>query len=390
MDRNTSQKSFKKFSRNSKTNNSKKGNGGNKKYTENKFSKKSFKDKSFKHTSSRENTKKTRSKSEFHKSKTETTKPDAKTKVSSSQFKNNAGSSTPHNTKSGLKSKSGSKFKARGEQPKRFQKNIRNKGKFPKKPNYNLEKKLPKKVKEKEELHQRHEIRLNKYIANAGICSRREADKLIESGMITVNGQKIIELGYKVLLSDTIRYGNTILKQENFTYILLNKPKDYITTTNDPQQRKTVMDLVTDAGEERFFPVGRLDRDTTGLLVLTNDGELAQKLMHPSYDVRKIYHVELDKPFTNEDYEHLTEGVLLDDGLAMVDEAVILTPDKRSVGLEIHSGKNRIIRRIFEHLGYKVIKLDRTMYAGLDKKELPRGHWRFLTEKEVIRIKYFA
>ncbi len=233
-------------------------------------------------------------------------------------------------------------------------------------------------------------IRLNKYIADAGICSRREADELISAGKITVNGKVITELGYKIKASDSVKYGKAELRQEKPVYILLNKPKDYITTTDDPQERKIVMDLVRNACEERIYPVGRLDRDTTGLLLFTNDGELAQKLSHPSYEVSKIYQVDLNKPIQEEDYQKLVEGVLLSDGIALLDKVAILNPEKTSIGVELHLGRNRIIRRIFEHLGYEVIKLDRTMYAGLTKKDLSRGKWRTLTDKEIIRIKYFA
>ncbi|MCC9165330.1 rRNA pseudouridine synthase [Pontibacter sp. XAAS-A31] len=232
-------------------------------------------------------------------------------------------------------------------------------------------------------------IRLNRYIANAGVCSRREADSLIESGEIKVNGEVITEMGYKVKPSDTIQYGKKILNREKLVYVLLNKPKDFITTTEDPEGRKTVMSLVEKASSERIFPVGRLDRNTTGLLLFTNDGELAQKLTHPSNDVRKIYQVELDKPITKEDFAKVAEGVELEDGKAEVDDVAMLGDTKKFLGLEIHIGRNRIVRRIFEHLGYEVVTLDRVQYAGLTKKDLPRGNWRYLTEKEVVRLKYF-
>ena len=233
------------------------------------------------------------------------------------------------------------------------------------------------------------EIRLNKFIANAGVCSRREADKLIEAGEIKVNGKVISELGYKVNKDDNILYQNKVLKREKMVYVLLNKPKDFITTTSDPENRKTVMQLVSEACDERIYPVGRLDRNTTGLIVLTNDGELAKKLSHPSYEVKKLYQVDIDKPISDEDFIKIQEGIILDDGPATVDEIAIVTPDRKSLGLEIHIGRNRIVRRIFEHLGYEVVRLDRVMYAGLTKLDLPRGKWRYLSDKEVIKLKHF-
>ena len=233
-------------------------------------------------------------------------------------------------------------------------------------------------------------IRLNKYIANAGLCSRREADGLIETGQITVNGKVVNELGYKINPGDIVKYGNRILNPEKMVYILVNKPKDYITTTEDPEGRHTVMELVAGACQERVYPVGRLDRNTTGLLLLTNDGELAEKLMHPSNEINKIYQVELDKPITTEDFEKINEGLELEDGFIKPDDLALVTPDAMVVGIEIHSGRNRIVRRIFESLGYEVTKLDRTVYAGLNKKDLPRGKWRFLNEKEVVRLKYLV
>ncbi|GAB4041710.1 hypothetical protein GCM10028774_50720 [Spirosoma jeollabukense] len=221
------------------------------------------------------------------------------------------------------------------------------------------------------------------------MCSRREADELIAQGDIFVNGKVVTEMGYKVKEGDTVKYGTKVLNPERFVYVLLNKPKDYITTTEDPEERKTVMELVADAGNFRMYPVGRLDRNTTGLLLVTNDGELADKLTHPSNNIRKIYQVELDKPITDEHFEALKKGIELEDGPIKPDALSIVTPDAYVVGIEIHSGRNRIVRRMFESLGYEVTKLDRTTYAGLTKKELPRGKWRFLDPKEVVKLKYF-
>lgn len=232
-------------------------------------------------------------------------------------------------------------------------------------------------------------IRLNKYIADAGVCSRREADKLIEAGEIKVNGNTVTELGYKVSRKDAVTYNGRRLSQEKLVYVLLNKPKDFITTVDDPEDRKTVMQLVQTACDERIYPVGRLDRNTTGLLLLTNDGELATRLTHPSHNVKKIYQVDLDKPLTEEDAEKIREGLMLEDGEAKVDELAILSEDQTILGVEIHIGRNRIVRRIFEHLGYEVIRLDRVMFAGLTKKDLPRGKWRYLSQKELIRLKHF-
>ncbi|GAB3007805.1 hypothetical protein GCM10027284_27500 [Cyclobacterium sediminis] len=232
------------------------------------------------------------------------------------------------------------------------------------------------------------EIRLNKFIANAGICSRRDADKLIENGEISVNGKVVNEMGYKVLRKDRVVYKGKSIRPEKPVYILLNKPKDFITTTDDPFERKTVMHLVENACEERLFPVGRLDRNTTGLLLFTNDGELSAKLTHPSYEIKKIYQVTLDKPIAKNDVEAILEGVTLEDGLTEVDDLQVLSKDRTIMGIEIHSGKNRIVRRIFAHFGYEVIALDRVTFAGLSKKDIPRGNYRFLEEKEVINLKF--
>jgi 23S rRNA pseudouridine2605 synthase len=230
-------------------------------------------------------------------------------------------------------------------------------------------------------------IRLNRYIANSGVCSRRDADLLITTGEITVNGEIIIELGFKVQATDVVKYSGQTLKREKNVYVLLNKPKDFITTTNDPEDRRTVMDLVSGAAKERLFPVGRLDRNTTGLILLTNDGELAEKLSHPSNKIKKIYQVTLDQPLEDRDLEKIQKGLHLEDGPAEVDDIAIITPDKINLGVEIHIGRNRIVRRIFESLGYNVVKLDRVLYAELTKKDLPRGNWRYLTDTEVAKLK---
>lgn len=231
---------------------------------------------------------------------------------------------------------------------------------------------------------------LNKYVAHAGICSRRDAAEFVKSGKVSVNGQTITEPGFKVSRTDEIRFqGKKLSSAKNLVYILLNKPKDHITTTEDPQGRKTVMDIVKKATAERVYPVGRLDRNTTGVLILTNDGELAQKLSHPSYEVRKIYEVTLDKPLVKKDFEELMNGITLEDGFIAPDSlAYANARDKSVIGIEIHSGKNRIVRRIFEKLGYDVRNLDRVMYANLTKKNVERGKWRFLQEKEVRLLKF--
>lgn len=232
-------------------------------------------------------------------------------------------------------------------------------------------------------------IRLNKYISNSGICSRRDADVLIAAGAVTVNGNIVTEMGYKVSPEDIIVYGGERLVNEKKKYLLLNKPKGYITTSDDPQKRKTVMNLIHGACKERIYPVGRLDRNTTGILLFTNDGEMAKKLTHPSFGARKVYHVETDKNVTQADLTRLVEGIELEDGVTVVDQAHFVGDglDKKKIGIEIHSGKNRIVRRLFEYLGYEVVKLDRVVFAGLTKKELPKGTYRFLTEKEVGFLK---
>jgi 23S rRNA pseudouridine2605 synthase len=231
------------------------------------------------------------------------------------------------------------------------------------------------------------ETRLNKFLSNAGICSRREADKLIQQGIITINDVVVTELGCRVRPGDTVRYNGQIIGKENFVYVLLNKPKDYITTMNDPEGRKTVMDIMGQATKERIFPVGRLDRNTTGLLLFTNDGDLAQTLTHPKYEVKKVYIAVLDKNLSSDDMDNLMKGIELEDGEAKVDNIAYIQGDKARVGVEIHSGKNRIIRRMFEKLGYEVEQLDRVYYAGLTKKELMRGRYRFLNDEEVMELK---
>ncbi len=227
-------------------------------------------------------------------------------------------------------------------------------------------------------------IRLNKYLANSGMCSRREADRMIKAGQVQVNGETVTEMGVKVSLDDEVKYNGLIIKPEHKRYILLNKPKDYITTLKDPNARHTVMDLIEGACKERVYPVGRLDRNTTGVLLFTNDGDLAKKLTHPSNEIQKIYHVTTDKSVSVADIEKITEGFELEDGFIKADEVGYLDPrDKSEIGIRIHSGRNRIVRRIFEYLGYDVVKLDRVMFAGLDKKGLTRGRWRFLSDREV-------
>ena len=249
-----------------------------------------------------------------------------------------------------------------------------------------------KQIQYREEMKDPNEpIRLNKYLANAGVCSRREADDFITAGVVTVNGQVVTELGTKVKLGDEVRFHDQTISIERKIYILLNKPKDYVTTVEDPQDRKTVMDLVKGACKERIYPVGRLDRNTTGVLLLTNDGEMASKLTHPRFLKKKIYHVRLDKNLTAADMHQLATGIQLEDGEIHADEVSYTSDtDKTLVGVEIHSGRNRIVRRMFEALGYHVLRLDRVQFAGLTKKNLRRGDWRFLTEKEVNMLRMGA
>ncbi len=245
---------------------------------------------------------------------------------------------------------------------------------------------------------QTDEIRLNKYLSHAGVASRRAADELIKEGRVKVNGEIVKEMGYKVKVKDKVQFDGKVLNLERKYYVLLNKPKDYITTLSDERDRRTVMDLLRGVYEQinspkkpRLYPVGRLDRNTTGVLLITNDGELAQKLTHPSTEVRKVYHVILNSKLKQEDFDKIAEGgVVLEDGIAEVDEIAYPNPkNKAEVGVQIHTGKNRFIRRLFEALGYEVEKLDRVFFAGLTKKDLSRGRWRFLNEEEVRQLKYF-
>ena len=231
---------------------------------------------------------------------------------------------------------------------------------------------------------------LNKFIAHSGVCSRRDAAELVKAGKVKVNGQLITEPGYKVKGTDEVKVnGKIVTRQKNLVYILLNKPKDFITTTSDPQGRQTVLSLIRHATPERIYPVGRLDRNTTGVLLFTNDGDLAQKLSHPSYEIKKIYEVRLNKPLTKKDFDTMINGINLEDGFIAPDSLAFAdAKDKAIIGIEIHSGRNRIVRRMFEHLGYDVKNLDRVLYANLTKKNVDRGKWRFLSEKEVRLLKY--
>ena len=231
-------------------------------------------------------------------------------------------------------------------------------------------------------------IRLNKFMANAGVCSRREADELIQQGVVKVNGTPVTELGTKITRNDVVEYNDKVVTLESKCYVLLNKPKDCVTTSDDPNGRTTVMDLVKGACTERIYPVGRLDRNTTGVLLLTNDGDLASKLTHPKYVKKKIYQVWTDKPISEDDMQHIADGIELDDGPIHADAVSYVSPtDRKQAGIEIHSGRNRVVRRIFETLGYHVVKLDRVYFAGLTKKNLARGKWRYLTQEEVNFLK---
>ncbi|MFA6361167.1 MAG: pseudouridine synthase, partial [Dysgonamonadaceae bacterium] len=255
-----------------------------------------------------------------------------------------------------------------------------------------LRKKKPfKQVKYKENADPTAPIRLNKYLANAGVCSRREADEFIQAGVVKVNGEVITELGTKIMRADEVTFHDKPIQLESKVYVLLNKPKGFVTTTDDPENRKTVMDLVRSACSERIYPVGRLDRGTTGVLLLTNDGDLASKLTHPRYEKRKIYQVWVDKPVAIEHMQAIADGVELEDGEILVDAISYVTEeDLTQIGIEIHSGKNRIVRRLFEKFGYRILRLDRVYFAGLTKKNLSRGRWRYLTEKEVNMLRMGA
>ena len=281
-----------------------------------------------------------------------------------------------------------------GEQRPRFQGGQQPKNARPKRQrtgNYNPNAKysMKKQIEYKDILTDPNEpIRLNKFLANAGICSRREADEFITAGVVSVNGVVVTELGTKIKRTDEVKFHDEAVSVERKVYVLLNKPKDCVTTSDDPQERKTVMHCVKDACKERIYPVGRLDRNTTGVLLLTNDGDMASKLTHPKYLKKKIYHVHCDKNVTKADLEQIASGITLDDGEIRADAVSYASEtDKKQVGIEIHSGKNRIVRRIFESLGYKVVKLDRVYFAGLTKKGLKRGDWRFLTEMEVNMLR---
>ncbi len=241
-----------------------------------------------------------------------------------------------------------------------------------------------------EDIDPNAEIRLNKYMANAGICSRREADEYITGGKVKVNGEVVTELGTKITRNDVVEYDDKVVTPERKCYVLLNKPKDCVTTSDDPNGRTTVLDIVKNACEERIYPVGRLDRNTTGVLLLTNDGDLASKLTHPKFVKKKIYHVWTDKDITEEDMQRIADGIELEDGEIHADAISYVSDDRNQAGIEIHSGRNRIVRRIFEHLGYRVIKLDRVYFAGLTKKNLPRGRWRYLTQEEVNYLRMGA
>lgn len=233
------------------------------------------------------------------------------------------------------------------------------------------------------------ELRLNRYIAKGGVCSRRDADALIVGGRVKVNGEIVQQVGVKVKKTDKVEVDGKVIVPERMVYIILNKPKDYVTTMDDPLERKTVMSLIEGACEERVYPIGRLDRQTTGVLLFTNDGDLAKKLTHPKYNQKKIYHVFLDKVLRNGDLETISKGMKLEDGFVQADDIQVNADDRTQVGIEIHSGKNRIVRRIFEHLGYQILRLDRVYFAGITKKNLPRGKWRFLTPEEVNILKFY-
>ncbi|NLA24532.1 MAG: pseudouridine synthase [Bacteroidales bacterium] len=247
--------------------------------------------------------------------------------------------------------------------------------------------KFKKKTSKPQETEKSSLLRLNQYLAHSGICSRRDADELIKQGLVSVNGKIVTNLGTKVKISDEVKFKGNVISPEEKVYILMNKPKNYVTTTDDPQGRNTVLDLIRNKCEARVYPVGRLDRDTTGLLLLTNDGELTETLAHPSYNKSKVYQVELDKALKLKDLEIIREGFELEDGFIKVDAIEFIADNKRELGIELHSGRNRIVRRIFEHFGYRIKKLDRVYYAGLTKKDLPRGKWRHLRKQEIAMLK---
>ena len=269
-----------------------------------------------------------------------------------------------------------------------FQKKPSYKGNSKKKYNTNFRDKSRTNFKKPSQISDNDEVRLNKFIANAGICSRREADVYIKAGNVKVNGKLVTEMGYKVKPTDEVKFDDSLISLEQKRYVLLNKPKNYITTMDDERGRKTVMDLIENATKERIYPVGRLDRNTTGLLLFTNDGELAKKLTHPKHNIQKLYHASLDKKLSISDMHKIAEGFILDDKRVVVDEiSYIMNQPKNEIGVKIHSGRNRIVRRIFEHFNYNVVKLDRVVFAGLTKKDLPRGMYRNLTEMEVNSLK---
>lgn len=250
----------------------------------------------------------------------------------------------------------------------------------------------PSKIKKQSERKDEELIRLNKFLAHSGVCSRRDADKLISAGHVKVNGEVVVEMGHKVKLSDRVEYKDKVLQRERLVYVLLNKPKGFITSLDDPFERKTVMSLVANAVQERIYPVGRLDTNTTGLLLFTNDGDIAKKMTHPSHNIKKIYHIVLDSPLTKNHFNEIEAGIELDDGPIKPDAVAYVenTESRKEIGLEIHSGRNRIVRRIFEHFEYKVVKLDRVKLGGLTKKDLPRGKWRYLLPAEVNMLKMLS
>jgi 23S rRNA pseudouridine2605 synthase len=300
-----------------------------------------------------------------------------------SSYGNRAPGYGNRNSSDGNRSESGSYNREYRDKPK-FR-NDKTRAPFKKfsKPKKSAEENIP----IKREFNDAGEMRLNRYLAHAGICSRRQADDYIKAGLVTVNGTVITEMGVKIKKGDDIRYNGERLATEKKVYILVNKPKDYVTSTDDELGRKTVLDLVADACPERVYPVGRLDRNTTGVILLTNDGDLAGKLTHPKYNKKKIYQVVLDKNLKQADLKSITEGITLEDGFIQPDAISIIKPDKKNeIGIEIHSGRNRIVRRIFEQLGYEIVRLDRVYFAGLTKKNLARGKWRFLSEKEITML----